>query len=67
MPPCLIHSIKRYRSRVKWSNPGKEVAPSATPWCSNYQKGSFRVTLDYYYDVEYLYFIPIIIILSKQL
>ena len=22
----------RYGSRVKWSNPGKGVAPSPTPW-----------------------------------
>ena len=27
IPPCLILSIIRYESRVKWSNPGKEVAP----------------------------------------
>ena len=33
--------------RVKWSNPGKGVAPSPTPWCRSYQKGSLRVTLDY--------------------
>ena len=24
MPPCLTLSIIKYRSRVKWSNPGKE-------------------------------------------
>ena len=46
MPPCLTLSIIRYVSRVKWSNPGKEVAPSPTPWCSSYRKGSLRVTLD---------------------
>ena len=23
------------------------VAPSPTPWCSSYRKGSLRVTLDY--------------------
>ena len=34
MPPCLTLSIIRYGSRVKWSNPGKGVAPSPTPWCS---------------------------------
>ena len=34
-------------SRVKWSNPGNGVAPSPTPWCSSYRKGSLRVTLDY--------------------
>ena len=27
-------------SRVKWSNPGKRVAPSPTPQCSSYCKGS---------------------------
>ena len=47
IPPCLTLSIVRYGSRVKWSNPGKGVAPSPTPWCSSYQKGSLRVTLDY--------------------
>ena len=47
MPPCLTLSIVRYGSRVKWSNPGKGVAPSPTPWCSSYRKGSLRVTLDY--------------------
>ena len=47
MLPCLTLSIIRYRSRVKWSNPGKGVASSLTPWCCNYQKGSLRVTLDY--------------------
>ena len=40
MPPCLTLSVIRYGSRVKWSNPGKEVAPS-------YRKGSLWVTLDY--------------------
>ena len=47
MPPWLIVSIIRYVSRVKWDNPGKEVAPSTTPCCSSYRKGSLRVTLDY--------------------
>ena len=28
----------RYGSRVKWSNPGKVVAPSPTPWCSKLSK-----------------------------
>ena len=37
--PCLTLSIIRYISRVKWSNPGKEVAPFSTP----------RVILDDYY------------------
>ena len=46
MPHCLTLSIIRYGSRVKWSNPGKGVAPSLTPWCSSYRKGSLWVTLD---------------------
>ena len=46
IPPCLTLSIIRYGSRVKWSNPGKGVAPSPTSWCSSYRKGSLRVTLN---------------------
>ena len=33
---CLTLSIMRYVSRVKWSNPGKVVAPFPTPRCSSY-------------------------------
>ena len=47
IPPCLTLSNIRYVSRVKWSNPGKGVAPSPTPRYSSYWKGSFLVTLDY--------------------
>ena len=47
IPPCLTLSIIRYVSRVKWSNPGKGVAPSPTPRCSSYWKGSLPVALDY--------------------
>ena len=47
MPPCLTLTIIRYGLRVKWSNPGKGVAPSPTPWCSSYRKGRLRLTLDY--------------------
>ena len=32
-----------YVSRVKWSNPGKGVAPSPTLRCSSYWKGSLLV------------------------
>ena len=46
MPPCLTLSIIRCGSRVKWSKPGKRLAPSLTPWCKSYRKGSLRVTLD---------------------
>ena len=38
MPPCLTLSIIRYESRVKWSNPGKWVAPSPTLQCISYWK-----------------------------
>ena len=41
IPPCLALSNIRYVSRVKWSNPGKGVAPSPTPRCSSYWKGAF--------------------------
>ena len=47
MSTCLMLSIIRYRSRVKWGNPGKRVAPYPTPWCGSYQKMSLWVTLDY--------------------
>ena len=40
IPPCLTLSTIRYVSRVKWSNPGKGVAPSPTPRCST-EKGAF--------------------------
>ena len=47
VPPCLTLSNIRYVSRVKWSNPRKGVAPSSTPRCSSYWKGSLLVALDY--------------------
>ena len=43
MTPCLTLSIIRYGSRIKWSNPGKRVVPSPTPWCSSW---SLLVTLN---------------------
>ena len=46
IPPCLTLSNIRYVSRVKWSNPRKGVAPSPSPRCSSYWKGSLRVALD---------------------
>ena len=36
----------KVRIKVKWSNPGNIDAPSTTPRCSSYWKGSLRVTLD---------------------
>ena len=47
VPPCLTLSNIRYVLRVKWSNPGKGVAPSPIPRCSSYWKGSLLVALDY--------------------
>ena len=55
MPLCLTLSIIRYGSRVKWVNPGKEIALSPTPWCSSYQKGILQVTLDYDRQLYLLY------------
>ena len=45
MHPCLTLSNIRYVSRGKWSNPGKGVEPSPTPWCSSYWKGSLQAPL----------------------
>ena len=53
IPPCLTLSNIRYESRVKWSNPGKGIAPYATPRCSSYWEGSLLVTLDY--DCQFIY------------
>ena len=33
--------------KSKWSNSGKSVVPSPTPWCNSYWKGSLWVTLDH--------------------
>ena len=37
----------KVHNKVKWSNPGKGVVPSPSPWCSNCWKGSLRVAFDY--------------------
>ena len=41
-------STQYYKVQIKskWSNPGKEVAPSPTPLCSSYWKGSLCDTID---------------------
>ena len=41
MPPCLTLSIIRYVSRVKWSNPGKGVAPPLHLGVVAIEKGAF--------------------------
>ena len=47
MPPCLTLSIIKVRIKGKVEQSREGVAPSPTPWCSSYRKGSLRVTLDY--------------------
>ena len=64
IPPCWTLSVIRYVSRVKWSKLGKGVAPSPTPRCSSYWKGSLRVALNYSCQV-YLLLIVIITIANE--
>ena len=40
----IQHYKVRIKVKVEQSREG--VAPSPTPWCSSYRKGSLRVTLD---------------------
>ena len=47
------------RIKVKWSNPGKEVVPFPTSWCSSYRKGSLWVPLDYNHQLYLLYLLPL--------
>ena len=44
-------------SRVKWSNPGKWIAPSPTSRCSSYWKGSHRVAIKYNRQLYLLFLI----------
>ena len=37
-------NTQHYKVRVKWSNPGKGVAPSPAPWCSIFESTSTTVT-----------------------
>ena len=45
----------------KVEQPREGVAPSHTPWCSSYRKGSLRVTLDYGRQLYLLIYIYIYI------
>ena len=45
------HYKVRIKGKVEQSREG--VAPSPTPWCSSYRKGSLRVTLDYGCQLTY--------------
>ena len=55
----------------KWSNPGKGVASSSTPWCWSYCKGNLQVIFDYgrptYLIYIYIYIYITIIKYSKIL
>ena len=42
IPPCLTLSIIRYRSNVKWSNPGKRVVPATHLGVVAIEKGTFE-------------------------
>ena len=55
IPPYLTLNNIRYVSRVKWSNPGKWVAPTPTPACISNWKGSLRVAHDYGHQLIYIY------------
>ena len=66
IPPCLTLSNIRYVSRVKWSNPWKELAPSHRTRCSSYWKGSLLVTLDNGCQLYLLLFIYIYIYIYIQ-
>ena len=54
---AILLNTQHYKvlSRVKWSNLGKRVMPSPTPWCSSYRKGILQVTLDYGRQLYLLY------------
>ena len=64
IPPCLALNNIRYVSRVKWSNPGKGVAPSPTPWCSSYWKGSLLVALNYGHQLYFTIHICVIDVMN---
>ena len=49
------HYKVRIKGKVEQSREG--VAPSPTPWCSSYRKGSLRVTLDYGRQLYFLLYI----------
>ena len=51
-------STQWYKVRINLSNPGKGVAPSHTPQCSSYWKGSLLVAFDF---DQQLYLLPITI------
>ena len=57
------HYKVRIKGKVEQSREG--VAPSPTPWCSSYRKGSLRVTLDYGRQLYFTLFIKIDLALNN--
>ena len=55
VPLCVTLSNIRYVSRVKWGKSEKGLAPSPTPWCRSYWKGSLWFALDYHRQLYLLY------------
>ena len=55
IPPSLTLSIKRYESRIRWSNPGKGVVPSSISRCSSNWKESQLYLYIYIYIYIYCY------------
>ena len=56
IPPCLTLCNISYVSRVKWSNPGKRVAPSPTNRYSSFWKWNLLVAFDYGCNLFLLFF-----------
>ena len=63
---CLTLSSIMYISRLKWSNPGKGVAPSPTPQCSSNWKGSLQVALNYSHQLYLLIHVPSIFYIYNE-
>ena len=65
IPPCLTLSNIRYVLRVKWSNPGKGVAPPSTLRCSSYWKGAFWSPSTTVANFTYFIFIKMDLVLNN--
>ena len=55
IPPGLTLSIIWYGSKVKWCNPGKEVASFPTPWGFAIEKGAFGLPSTTVTNLTFLY------------
>ena len=57
-------NTQHYKVQIKgkWSNPGKGVAPSPTPWCNSYWKASLWVAFNYSQPTLYIYILLLPII-----